>query len=210
MSGRRGYIERDPRGRGRIVLPRSGSYHRTRSQSYDGDRRTTRELLDEAEEREAILTAEVASLQTRLSFAQRAEWQLQNLQRDHQTLRTEHGHCRNMRVQLEAQEREVGRVGDLLAEVQEKYEELKERYRLMKRGSASGEGYKIRFEEKAMEVDLLRHRISEREEALRLMEVRLVDKSNALRLAETRLVDRDSTIRYLKDYLRTHGFRVGD
>lgn len=210
MSSRRGYVDRDGRGRERIVIPRSGSYHRTRSQSYDGQRKSTRQLLEEAEERETVLATEVASLQTRLSFAQRAEWQLQNLQRDHQNLRTEHQQCQHVRAQLQAQVREVGRLEDLLADVQEKYDELKEKYRLMKRGSASGEGYKIRFEEKAMEVDLLRHRLSERDETILLLETKLDERDNALRLAETRISDRDSTIRYLKSYLRAHGFRVED
>ena len=74
MSGRT-YVERDSRGRERLVYSRSGSQYRSSSQG----RTPVRDLLEQAESREEALAAEVRSLQSRLSLAQRAEWHLQNL-----------------------------------------------------------------------------------------------------------------------------------
>ena len=82
---------------------------------------------------------------------------------------------------------------DTNARLRGKNEELKERYRLMKRGSRE-EDYRQRYEEKLAEVELLRRR--------------LVDRDERLVLAETRISDKNRTIVYLKNYLRTHGFRV--
>ena len=96
---------------------------------------------------------------------------------------------------MEAQVREVSRVEDLLADEEDKNEKLKEKIRLLKRGSGH-DGYRARFEEKVMEVELLRQRIAERE--------------NLIRLTETRVAEKNRTILYLKNYLRTHGFRVED
>ncbi len=106
-----------------------------------------------------------------------------------------------MRAQLEAQVREVARYEELLANeedkserLQHKNEKLEEKIRLLKRGS--GENYRARYEEKLVEVEMLRTRMVERDEMLRL--------------ADTRLTEKNSTIVYLKTYLRTHGFRVED
>ena len=190
MANTRTYVERDSRGRERLVVSRGNSRRRSSSQ-----RRSTRELLNDAEEREQVLIAQVQSLQTRLSFAERNEWQYQNLRREHQNLVNEHYQCRNVRAQMEAQVREVSRVEDLLADEEDKNEELKEKIRLLKRGSGH-DGYRARFQEKVEEVELLRQRIAERE--------------NLIRLAETRVAEKNRTILYLKNYLRTHGFRVED
>lgn len=197
MSTRRGYIERDSRGRERLVLGRTSSHRR--SSSYGT--KTTQELLDEAEAREQVLISEISSLQTRLSEAQRDQWHLQNLRAEHQRVVNEHYQCRNMRAQLEAQVREVARYDDLLANEEDKSErlhhkneKLEEKIRLLKRGS--GENYRARYEEKLVEVEMLR--------------TRMVEKDEMLRLAETRLTEKNSTIVYLKNYLRTHGFRVAD
>ncbi|KAH7346421.1 hypothetical protein BKA65DRAFT_276343 [Rhexocercosporidium sp. MPI-PUGE-AT-0058] len=203
MSSRRPYIERDSRGRERLVLGGRSPSHR-RTSSY-GDK-TTQQLLDEAEAREQTLISEVSSLQTRLSMAQRDQWHLQNLRTEHQRVVNEHYQCRNVRVQLDAQIREVRRMEDLLVEEEErnaklvhKNEKLEEKVRLLKRGSGSMtvvEGWQRRYEEKLLEVEMLRQRLVERDEGLRL--------------AETRIADKNSTIVYLKNYLRTHGFRVED
>jgi ribosomal protein L16 Arg81 hydroxylase len=96
---------------------------------------------------------------------------------------------------LEAQVREVSRLEDLLTDEEDKNERLKEKIRLLKRGSGH-EGYRTRFEEKVLEVELLRQRLAEREELVRL--------------AETRVAEKNRTILYFKNYLRTHGFRVED
>jgi len=107
-----------------------------------------------------------------------------------------------MREQLEAQVREVRRIEDLLGDEEDKSdrllhknEKLEEKLRLMKRGSRDME-YKARYEEKLLEGEVLRQRLVERDEELRL--------------AQTRISDKNQTILYLKNYLRTHGFRVAD
>lgn len=196
MSNRRGYIERDSRGRERLVLGRTSSHRRAASDGHH----TTAQLLEESEAREQSLLSEVSSLQTRLSEAQRDQWHLQTLRTEHQRVVNEHYQCRSLRGQLDANAREVTRLDDLLAEeedktehLQHKVEKLEEKVRLLKRGS-SDQGYRMRYEEKLREVEVLRER--------------MVEKDNTLRLAEARITDRDGTIAYFRNYLRTHGFRI--
>jgi hypothetical protein len=190
MANREYRIERDSRGRERLV--RTSSYHEGGSHRRG---KTTGELLNEAEEREQVLNGEILSLETRLSYTQRDNWEYQNIVNEHQQ-------CANIRAQLEAQVREVRRLEDLLtdeedanARLRSKNEELKEKYRLMKRGSREEE-YKLRYEEKLLEVEVLRRR--------------LVEKDEIVRLAETRITDKNRTIVYLKNYLRARGFHVAD
>lgn len=208
MPHRTAYVERDSRGRDRLVIPRSG-------RSHSHGRLSDRELLNESEEREAALSVEISALQTRLSYAQRDQWQLQQLREEHQRLVNAHNGCRNLHAQLDTQVREVRRFEDMLAdeedkserltrkidELKGKIEEYKERIRLMRRTSGEFEVYRARYEEKAVEVDILKQRLLERDQ-------RLLERDEQLRLAETRVADRNSTIAYLKNYLRTHGFRV--
>jgi hypothetical protein len=160
-----------------------------------GRGRNVRELLSDAEEQIETLNGEILSLQTRLSYAQRDNWQYQNIVNEHQQ-------CRNIRAQLDAQVREVRRLEDLLADEEDtsarlrhKNEELKEKYRLMKRGNREEE-FKLRYEEKLAEVEVLRRR--------------LVEKDELLGVEETRIAEKNRTIVYLKDYLRRHGFHVAD
>ncbi|KAH6713911.1 hypothetical protein DL95DRAFT_184677 [Leptodontidium sp. 2 PMI_412] len=200
MSIRRPYIERDSRGRERLVLGGRSPSHRRASSIGEP---TTHQLLVEAEAREQTLISEVSSLQTRLSMAQRDQWHLQNLRTEHQRVVNEHYQCRNMGAQLDAQVREVRRIEDLLVEEEErnaklehKNEKLEEKVRLLKRGSAGAEGYQRRYEEKLLEVEVLRQR--------------MLEKDELVRLAETRIAEKNRTIVYLKSYLRTHGFRVED
>ncbi|KAN0119685.1 hypothetical protein V8E51_001893 [Hyaloscypha variabilis] len=191
MANNREYrIERDGRGRERLV--RSSSH---REGGSHGRGRNARELLSDAEEQIETLNGEILSLQTRLSYAQRDNWQYQNIVNEHQQ-------CRNIRAQLDAQVREVRRLEDLLADEEDtsarlrhKNEELKEKYRLMKRGSREEE-FKLRYEEKLAEVEVLRRR--------------LVEKDELLGVEETRIAEKNRTIVYLKDYLRRHGFHVAD
>jgi hypothetical protein len=190
MPSRDYTIERDGRGRERIVRTSSN-----RERGSHGRARSMRELLNDAEEREEELKGEVLSLQTRLSYAQRDNWQYQNLV-------NEHRHCRNLRGELETQVREVRRLEDLLADEEDttarlkrKNEELKEKNRLMKRGNREEE-FRSRYEEKLAEVEVLRRRLAERDEMLAL--------------AETRIANKNRTILYLKNYLRSHGFNVAD
>jgi hypothetical protein len=91
------YVERDSRGRERLVV----------NQSSSQNRKSTLDLLNESHEREQVLIAQITSLETRLSFAERNEFQYQNLRREHQNLVNEHSECRNPHTQLEAQVRTV-------------------------------------------------------------------------------------------------------
>ncbi|KAI9054481.1 hypothetical protein LZ554_001639 [Drepanopeziza brunnea f. sp. 'monogermtubi'] len=192
MYHRRGYVERDSRGRERLFIGQPSSRYRSSSYGHE----TTQELLDEAEAREQDLTSQVSSLQARLSVAQRDQWHLQNLRTEHQRVVNEHYQCRNMRAQLDAQVRGIARIDNLLAHEEDKSErlhrkneKLEETIRLLKRGG--GESYRARYEEKLLEVELLR--------------TRMVEKGDQLRLAETRIAEKNSTISKPKNFLRAHG-----
>ncbi len=208
MPAQTAYIERDGRGRERLVIPK-----RSRSQSHH--RKSDRELLNESEEIEVSLGVELAAMQNRLSMAQRDQWEYQNLREQHQRLIHEHQNCRNLHAQLDAQVREVRRIEDLLAdeedkserlhhrvqELKDKVEELKEKIRLMRRTSGEFEVYRARYEEKAVEVEVLRRSLAERDR-------RIIEQDEHIRLADIRVQEKNSTILYLKNYLTRHGFRV--
>jgi hypothetical protein len=83
--------------------------------------------------------------------------------------------------------KEVARIEILLADEEDKNEKPKVKMRLLKRGS--GHESRTRYEEKAIEVELLRQRNIEREEINRLV--------------ETRVAEKNRTILYLQNYLRT-------
>ncbi|KAF8862153.1 hypothetical protein BDZ45DRAFT_739456 [Acephala macrosclerotiorum] len=160
-----------------------------------------RDLLEQAETREEALAAEVRSLQSRLSLAQRSEWHLQNLRIEHQKVVNEHYGCRHLQQQLEANVREVRRLESTLAKEEDindklvhKNEKLEEKVRLMKRGSRESDGLREAYEQKELEVEVLRQRLMERDETLRLAEVRIAEKN--------------SRIVYLKEFLWTKGYRV--
>ncbi|KAF4627082.1 hypothetical protein G7Y89_g11070 [Cudoniella acicularis] len=215
MSNRRGsaYVERDRHGHERLVIRRSSSRER---------RSSSRELI-EAEERYDALQAEVGRLQTRLSFEQRNAW---NLQRENERLSAEHYNCHNIQTQLDNEIREVRRLEDLLDDEEKKSERLEEKLRLMKRGLTGkredAEGYRLSYEQKVQEVEVLRVRLAEMDEINRLNEGRLAEKNRALveknrEITEKKaaiveknmaLKHKDNTISYLKEYLRTHGFVV--
>lgn len=202
----RTYIERDSRGRERLVVSRAGSRRRSSSQG----RVPLRDLLEEAEARQEALAAEVRSLQIQLSEAKRSEWHLQNLRIEHQKVVNEHYGCRRMEAQLEGQVREVRKVDTLLAQEEDrnrqlvhKNERLEEKIRLMKRGSREGEGLREGYEQKLLEVEILRQRLVERDSEIR-------DRDDTIRLAETRIREKNSRIVYLTNFLRTKGFRVLD
>lgn len=200
----RTYIERDSRGRERLVLSRSGSHHRSSSHG----RVPLRDLLDEAAIREEELIGEVRSLQLQLSEAKRSEWHLQNLRIEHQKVVNEHHGCRHMQAQLEVHIREVKKAEALLAQEEDrndkltsKIERLEDKVRLMKRGSREGEGLRENYEQKVLEVEILRQRLIERDHEVR-------DRDDALRLAETRIREKNERIVYLNNFLRRQGFRV--
>ncbi|RDL40976.1 uncharacterized protein BP5553_00955 [Venustampulla echinocandica] len=197
-NNRRGtYIERDSRGRERLVVRRSSS----------GDRgNSTRELLAEAEDRIQALEIEIGRLQTRLSFEQRETW---NLRREHERLAAEHHNSRHLTGNLDTQ---VGKLEELLDAEEKRSERLEDKLRLMKRGlTRTGEEshtYKQRYEEKVSEVEVLRIRLEERDELIRLHNGRIVEKDRSLQEKNRSLQEKNTTIAYLKEYLRTHGFRV--
>ena len=202
MAARRVTVERDSRGRERIVL-RPASRARSRSQGH----------LCSVQEREDALTAEIASLRDQLSFAKMDSYELQKLQ-------AEHYQCRANQAQLEARIRGFTLLKDDLAEEREdnkklnrKIEKLEEKIRLMKRGS--GESFRTKYEDAsldaetyAIECEQLRLRIAEQNEELlqrrndiRVLETRLIEKN-------TTIVERNSTIDYLKHFLSIEGYRV--
>ncbi|KAH6705320.1 hypothetical protein BKA61DRAFT_493237 [Leptodontidium sp. MPI-SDFR-AT-0119] len=201
VRGRRTYIERDSQGRERLVLGRVPRLTQ-RNLTRDYTPTSSADLLEDAENREQTLVAEISSLRAQLSMAQRDQWHLQNLRTEHERVVNEHHQCRDSRAQLETQVREVKRMEDMLMDEEERNaklelmkEMLEEKVRLFKR-AGSGEGWQRRYEEKLLEVEVLRQRI--------------VEKDDVLKLAETRILERNSTIVYLKNYLRTHGFRIDD
>jgi DNA repair ATPase RecN len=176
MPSKKAYVERDRRGRERIVIERRSS-----------SKATTAELLEAAEEREAILRAENNALRTRLSVADRDSWEFRNLTAEYQHLINEHQQCTYLRGQLEAQIRETRRVEDDLDDEKDKVDKLTEKLRRTK-------SYKQKYEEKWSEAEILKRRVLERDDVIRL--------------AETRIEDKNKLILYLKNYLRRHGFHV--
>jgi iron-sulfur cluster repair protein YtfE (RIC family) len=171
------FVERDRHGRDRFVVEKRGSSSRS----------STAELLEAAEQREAILIAENGGLRTRLSVAERDSWEFRNLTAEYQHLVNEHHQCRYLRAQLEAQVRETRRVEDKLDDEKDRVDKLTEMLNRMK-------SYKEKYEEKWKEVEILKRRILERDDMIRL--------------AETRIEDKNKVIIYLKSYLRRHGFHV--
>jgi hypothetical protein len=156
-------------------------------------------MLDAAEEREAILIAENNALRTRLSAAQRDQWEFQNLTIAYQNLVNDHRQCRYLRGQLDAQVMETRALEDRLDDERDKREKwerknekLKEEIHLMRRGSY--ESYRHKYEEKRTEVEVLKRRV--------------LAQDDLIQLGETRIADKNKTILYLKNYLRDHGFRV--
>jgi chromosome segregation ATPase len=146
------------------------------------------------------LEIQIGQLQNRLSFEQSNNW---NTRRENERLTSE---SYNLQGQLEVEKQEVRRLDDMLYDVEEKFEKLEAKYRQLKRRSRSrseGRDYRRAYEEKATEVEGLRVRLAERDDLIRLDEARIAEKNRLLR-------ERSTTITYLKNYLRTHGFRVED
>lgn len=188
MSRRNGYWERDSRGHERVVI-----INRGRSSSHS---KSTRELLQEAEEREQALMSQIASLHTRLSFSERKEW---NLRQEHVALVHEHQSCRPLRTQLNAHINDAQRLHGILLVEEDKNEKLKdkiktleEKIRLLKRNVVPD--YRGRYETAMKDLDLLTQRIGEKNDELRLKDLRIEEKGR--------------TIVYLKDYLQRLGYTV--
>lgn len=204
MANRRGYFERDSRGRERVIIERRPSRRRSGSGSHARHRSTNdRELLIEAQEREALLTASIQQLSAEnqqlrreLSLAQRDQWTLQNLQ-------AEHHRCHNLRAQLQEQGNVLRRLELKLEVEQDKTEEL--RGRIRRGSSAEATGYRQRYEEKAAEVELLRRRMAEQEELVRM---RLAEQDELMRLSQVRLEDKGRLVNYLRGVLADYGIRV--
>lgn len=183
MAGRRAYVERDRRGRERIVVT--------------PERSSTRELLNAAEERERELTSENESLRTRNSFLQSQLWEHQRehqrLRVQHQALVDEHYQCRHFRGQLNAQVNAVKDLEDKLEAEEHRTRRLEQRVRMLQRGS-SDQSLRARFEEALAEAETLRER--------------LLTTNASLRNVSALLQEKDRVILYLKGYLARLGYRV--
>jgi chromosome segregation ATPase len=184
MANRSGYFERDRRGRERVVIT-------DRRRSSSQTRLSTRELLNAAEEREKVLIARNANLQTRLSWSQANEYTIRN---EHQTLVNEHYQCRHLRAQIQTQSDAIKRLEERLEAEQDKTERLEERNRLLLR--TSHESYRQRYEEKCREVASLKAGNRDRDELILLN--------------DTRIAKRDQKIAVMTDHLRRLGFSVID
>jgi chromosome segregation ATPase len=203
MSGRRySFIERDRHGRERFVRRRSTSYEHE-------DTPSRRDQLEMAEERVQALDSEVNSLQTRLSLEQR---NVHILQQQLQRLNQDHPQARHFQQLYLDSKDECSRLDDLLykeekktKKLQEKYDDVSEKYRLMKRGISQhdheAETYRVLYEEKLQEVEVLRARNQEMDEQLRLEQARIEEKNHSIR-------EKNRIISYFREYLRSHGFRV--
>ena len=192
------YVERGPSGRERIVIPRGRE--RRRSEASEDDSYLTSERFRAAQGRMEAFEIQIGELQNRLSFEQSNNW---NLRRDNERLVAENY---SLQGQLEVEKQEVGRLDDMLYDVEKKLEKLEEKYRQLKRRSRSrseSSDYRRAYEDKAEEVEVLRVRLAERDALIRLDEARIAEKNQLLR-------ERGADIDYFKDYLRMHGFRVDD
>lgn len=188
MAFRRSYVERDRHGGERIVI----RTRQRRSSTTSLNRESLRELLSEAEDREAALLAanerlenDIRRLRRELSAVQESEWEQRAMLVNYQALRQEHSRCGDVRRQLEHKQAELHRVSRKLEKEEEKVEKLEERVRLLRRSS----GYISReqHEEKVQEVELLRARLRERDDTI---------------------LGKDRRILYLTGYLRSLGYRV--
>lgn len=189
-SKRNGYVERDSRGNQRIVFPSS---RRASSQSN----MSTRELLEESEQREQSLISTVSNLQARLSTAEHNEYQIRH---HYQALVNQHQQCRNKDAELKDQYREVRRLDQLLTEeedmteklqgkvekLQAKVEKLEKNIKSLQR-SLVVEDYKRLYEKSLSDIDLLTQRLADKTEALRLSDIRLVEKTRSIRSLTAKL-----------------------
>jgi predicted RNase H-like nuclease (RuvC/YqgF family) len=202
MSRRYSYIERDRHGRERFVRRRSTSYEHE-------DRSSRRDQFEMAEQRVQDLDSEVNSLQTRLSVEQR---NVHILQQQLQRLTQDHSQARHFQQLYLDSKDECAHLNELLykeekktKKLQEKYDDISEKYRMMKRGVSQhdheAEYYRVLYEEKLQEVELLRIRAVEKDERHHLDQARIDKKDESLR-------EKNQTISYFREYLRSHGFRV--
>jgi len=182
-------VERDRHGVERIII-------RTRQRGSSGsslnDHENLRDLLTDAEEREGALIAanerldnDIRRLRRELSLLQESDWERRGILINYQALRQEHGHCGDIRRQLDQKEAELRRVSHKLEKEEEKVEKLEERLRLLRRSS----GYVSReqHEEKVREVEVLRTRLREK---------------------DSTIADKERRVQYLTGYLRSLGYRV--
>ncbi|RFU25004.1 hypothetical protein B7463_g11337, partial [Scytalidium lignicola] len=189
MSFRRGFWERDRHGGERIIIR---ARQRRSSGSSLNHRENLRDLITDAEEREAALLAknerlenDMRRIRRELSILQHSEWEQRGILANYQTLRQEHGRCGDLRRQLDHKEAELLRISRKLEKEEDKVEKLEERIRLLRRSS----GYigRDQYEEKVREVELLRTRIRDKDKTIEEKEERVL---------------------YLTGYLRNLGYRV--
>ena len=173
MANRDSYIDRDRYGRERLVIRTSPRPTSSRA------RLSTRELLNAAEEREAVLMIRNEQLETQLAWAQAHE-------------RRAKEECGQLAARLQTQAEATRELRDKLNAEKEKRAELETRVRLMQR--TSGEGYRQRYEALLADMENLRAALRDRDETLRLNNMRLESKTQ--------------TIVELKGHLRGLGYRV--
>lgn len=175
MANRNSYIERDRHGRERLVIRTSPRRSSSRT------RLSTRELLNEAEEREEVLRIRNEQLESQLAWSQAHE---RRAKEDYSQLA----------AQLHTQADAIRRLQDKLKDEKDKSAALDERLRLMQR--TSYESYRQRCDDLLVEVESLRAALRERDEAIRLNGLRLESKTQM--------------IIELKGHLRSLGYRVVD
>ncbi|KAG9234291.1 hypothetical protein BJ875DRAFT_376748, partial [Amylocarpus encephaloides] len=187
MSPRRNsfFVERDHKGRERVV--------RRRSSSCDYRARM-------AEDRAQTAEADSADYQRRLSVEQRNAW---NLQRQLQQVTNEHAVCPRVQADRDRAWDEIDILKEDLEKDKRKYEKLEEKYRQLKRGISyheyGNETYRLRYEEKTQECELFRQRYVETYELNHLNEGRIAEKNRALK-------DKNTMIEYLEECLRARRF----
>lgn len=186
-------------------MRRSLSAHR--GHDHDDHHREYSEALA----RVATLEVELSLLQDRLSREQQSNWELgrrgedaRRLHHDIQTLQNERNHNLQQIKDLE----------DDWEEEHRKYEEMKEKYKMLKRNSSQEvqrfDNYQIRYEEKCLrlneksqEVEVLRQRLRERDELILYNEGKIAQKDQSLR-------EKRKFIDYLTSFLRNLGYSVVD
>lgn len=185
MSYGRAFVERDRRGRERVVVERN---HRSSSCQP-----SNRELINELEDRNAALETDIRVLQYQLSMAQAQAWESRNAAAQYRQLQNEHYRCRNVRAQLAATEREVQRLDEKLDYTEDSLKKLTDKIRHYKRRSDDGEAYRSRLQEALEEAGRLRRQ--------------LVEKERDLQHATRRNLEKTQVIDTLRGILRDYGLR---
>ena len=159
MADRNAFIERDRRGRERLVITTSSRRASSRT------RLSTRELLNAAEEREEVLIIRNEQLENQLAWSQGHEQRAKE-------------ECSQLTARLQIQVDATRRLQDRLKEENDKVTDLEERIRLIQR--TSYESYRQRCDDLLVEVDGLRAAVRQRDDIIHANEVRLANKTQEI------------------------------